>query len=80
MNKTSKEKVLKAIAKALKLKKPIKEDDSVGTLQEWDSFGHLVVLTALDREFKGRIADIRDMAGADSVKKILAILEREKLI
>ncbi len=80
MKETKKAKALKVVKEALKLKRDIKETDSMHTIAEWDSLGHLVVLTALDKEFKGKIAEIKDIAAADSVKKILTILGREKII
>jgi len=80
MKESNKEKVIKAITKALKLKKQACETDSIKTIEEWDSLGHLVVLTALDKMFRNRVAGIKDMAGASSIKQILKILEREKLI
>lgn len=80
MGKNGKEKVLQIITEAFGLKEQISEDDSMETIEEWDSLGHLTMLTALDKEFQGRLAEIRDLASANSVKKIVDILEREKLI
>ena len=80
MKKNDEKKVLDAITKALKLKKPVDENDSVKTIGEWDSLSHLVILTVIDKMFAGKAADIPDLANADSIKKILKILKREKLI
>ncbi len=80
MKKNDEGKVLNVITKALKLKKKVNENDSVQTLGEWDSLSHLVILTAIDKMFGGKAANIQDLANADSIKKILKILKREKLI
>jgi len=55
-------------------------DSSTDNLEEWDSLGHLSILVALDREFEGNLAGISDMATADSVKKIILILENNNFI
>jgi acyl carrier protein len=80
MNESGTERVLRIITKSLGLKEQINEGETVETVQEWDSLGHLTMLTALDKEFKGRLVGVQDLASAGSVKKILDILEREKLI
>jgi len=80
MSENNKEKVLRVITEAFERKKQITEDDDVNSVEEWDSLGHLGMLTAIDRTFEGKAADIQDLAGATSIKKILEILEREKLI
>jgi acyl carrier protein len=53
---------------------------SMENIEQWDSLGHLSILSALDREFDGKIAAISNIAQADSVKKILDILSENKLI
>lgn len=80
MGEDKKIKIFRIIAKALGIKRPLKDSDSMLTVGEWDSLGQLTILAALDKEFGGRIADIDDMSGATSAKKILQILKREKLI
>jgi acyl carrier protein len=51
-----------------------------GDLQTWDSLGHLGILAALDKKFDGRVADIDELAAADSVQTILSILKEKSLI
>lgn len=80
MAEDKKTKVLKVVAKALGVKKPLKDNDSMLTVGEWDSLGQLEILTALDKEFKGKVANIDEMSSATSVKKILQLLKRGKLI
>ncbi|HLB43598.1 MAG TPA: acyl carrier protein [Gammaproteobacteria bacterium] len=77
----SEKEVLEVIQKALGLDaKLITIESSVGNINEWDSLGHLGILTALDEVFGGKVANIKDMAKADSVRKILRILKNNSLI
>lgn len=80
MKEKDKEKILKVITNALGLKERIKEDDTMDTVQEWDSLGHITVLTALDKEFEGRLADVQGLAGVSSVRGIFTLLEKEGII
>jgi acyl carrier protein len=49
-------------------------------LESWDSIGHLAILVALDHAFGGKIADISDLAAANSVAKIVDLLEANGLL
>lgn len=55
------------------------ESSSINT-ESWDSLGQLSILVALDKIFNGRIAEIEEMADADSSSKIIGILRRHALI
>ncbi|MFH1386136.1 MAG: hypothetical protein ABIH50_00505 [bacterium] len=80
VNKTESE-VLAAMEKALSLKgKKLTLDSMVGGLEEWDSLGHLAILSSLDELFDGKIAAIKEMATANSVKGIMHILKDNSLI
>ena len=73
--------VVEVIHNALNLKdKTLTLESRMNAVEEWDSLGHLGILSALDKFFDGRIAAIKEMAGADSVKKILGILKDNSLI
>lgn len=75
------EKVLKAIQVALDTPGgSISLESSSENTEEWDSLGHLSVLQELDKLFEGKIAGIEEMASADSVAKILALLQNHSLI
>ncbi len=74
-----KEDIINIIKDALKVDK-ITIESSVDNLDEWDSLGHLSILVALDKEFDGRLASISDLATADSVEKIISILENKNFI
>lgn len=52
----------------------VKGEDSAKTIPEWDSLGHLKVLTQLDVAFDGKLAEIDALAVANSVKEIKEIL------
>ena len=49
-------------------------------IEEWDSFGHLNILVALDKKFDGKIASIDEMSSAITVKDIIKLLTLNKLI
>ena len=46
--------LLKTVQQALELKKEVGLNDSVDTLKEWDSVGHLAILVALDKKLGGK--------------------------
>jgi acyl carrier protein len=76
----NKEKVFNLIKKSLKTKSKISINSSSKNIEEWDSLGFLSILTALDKETKGRTSKIKSLADADSVLKILDILKKEKIL
>jgi len=81
MPKANEKQVLEIIQRALILEdKKVSLDTSVEDLEEWDSVGHLSILSNMDKFFDGKIAPIREMATADSVRKILKILKENSLI
>ncbi len=55
----------------------ITEEDGAETIAEWDSLGHLKVLTELDSAYDGRLAEIDALADAKSIREVKSIL-REK--
>lgn len=78
----SEQKVLEIMRHALNLKddQRLTLESRMNAVEEWDSLGHLGILSGLDKFFDGQIAAIKEMAAADSVKKILAILKNNSLI
>jgi len=81
MNEANEQEVLDVIGKALNLEdNSVSLDSSIDDFEEWDSLGHLGILSALDKFFNGKIASIKEMAGADSVSKILQSLKEHSLI
>ena len=55
------------------------EDASMETVPEWDSFGHLNVLMALDKATQGKAKGIPGLAKATSVGKISSLLKENGL-
>ena len=49
-------------------------------IEKWDSLGHLNILVALDSQCNGKVAGISAMATADSIQKIIEILENNSLL
>ena len=73
--------VFSSIEKTLRLKKgTINLNSNMSDIDNWDSFAHLEILITLDKIFKGKVADIKEMASATSIKKILQLLSKNKLI
>lgn len=58
----------------------VDENSSSETISEWDSLGHLSILTALDGATNGAVSDLTDLAKAYSVKAILALLDSKSLL
>ena len=81
MSEITQSEVIAAIEKALELSPgSLGEDARAGEIDAWDSLGQLSILAALDSLFDGKIADIREMAEADSLSKILSILKQHSLL
>jgi len=76
-----KNKFLKLISEALKVpKKKITLSLKVGDIEEWDSLGHLEILTKIDKETKGKAGKIKNLSSSQSLKEIFEILKKNKLI
>jgi len=72
--------LIQLIKKSLKTKQKIDINSKSNNIEEWDSIGHLILLYNLDKKLKGATSNIADIATADSVKKIINILKKNKLI
>jgi acyl carrier protein len=55
-------------------------NSSMDTIDEWDSLGHLSILSAIDEKLDGKASDISDLASATSVEKIITILKKNSLM
>lgn len=67
--------VLEAIATGLDLgPDEVTLESSSETIEDWDSLGHLTVLSALDEASGGRTADLIDLTQVASVEEVLQIL------
>jgi len=73
--------IFNVIAEALGRKAgSVSIDDSIETIQEWDSLGFLSILGALEKTFGNKVAAIDDLAIVRSVKEIVDIFKREHII
>ncbi len=77
----SKKDIFRIIAKSLKTSQnQINEKTSSKNQEDWDSLSQLNILIALDKELSGKARNIKELSDADSVKKIIQILNKKKLI
>lgn len=73
--------VIVVIENALEIKNgKLDENSRAEDVDQWDSLGHLSILIALDKIFDGKIANITDMATANSLPKIFNILKQNSLL
>ena len=68
------------IKKCLKTKVNIDMKSSSRNIEEWDSLGQLSILTTLDKRFKNKASKLTKLATAETVKDIVSILKKAKLI
>lgn len=81
MSNISQSDVLARIEQALEMEQGfLTENMHAEEIESWDSLGQLNILVALDKLFDGKVANITDMAGADSMPKILNILKQHALM
>ena len=81
MEKISESDVIAAIEKALKLKpNSLPADASATDIETWDSLGQLNILVSLDTLFDGKVANIQEMAEANTLPKILSLLKKHTLL
>jgi hypothetical protein len=77
----TKDEVILTIENALEMEKgSLNLDTAMGSIEQWDSLGHLSILSSLDVLFDGLIAPISNISQAKSVDEILSILAENKLI
>ena len=77
----SEKNVINCIAKSLKISsKKLTINSSDKDFEEWDSLGHLNIMLNLDKLFKGKVLKLKNIPESYSVKKIILILKKNKLI
>ena len=77
----TKKQVISCISKALEVPASKIKDNSIDEdFEKWDSLGHLEILLSLDKILKGKAIEIEDLSQAYSVKKILNVLKKNKLL
>lgn len=72
--------LIQLIKKSLKTKQKIDLNSNSNNVEEWDSVGQLILLSNLDKKLKGATSNISQIATANSVKKIINILKKNKLV
>ena len=81
MTKKNEQDVLNTIEVALEISSgSVALDTIADNVEGWDSIGHLSILMALDKLFEGKVANINEIAEANSVPKILEALRKHSLI
>ena len=81
MPKISAANVIASIEQALNIGAGSVQDlTSADQIDAWDSLGHLSILVTLDKLFDGQLTRIGEMADANSVPKIISVLENHALL
>ena len=74
-------KIIGVVESALALGKgTIDINSSSDNIEKWDSLGQLSILSTMDELFNGKIANIPDIASANSVKLIVSLLKENNLL
>jgi len=75
------EDVIRVIQETLELSDGVISIESVADeIPEWDSLGHLAILSNLDKHFEGQVASIQELASVDNIKDLIKILHDNSLI
>tara|TARA_B100001059_G_C17395512_1_gene361165 strand:+ start:200 stop:436 length:237 start_codon:yes stop_codon:yes gene_type:complete len=72
--------LFKLIKTCLKTSKKIDLKSASRNIEEWDSLGQLSILTTLDKRFKNKATKLTKLATAETVKDIVSILKKAKLV
>ncbi len=73
-------KIIKIVSKSTKVKiKDILLSSKMGDFEDWDSLGHLKILSEIDKVTKGKASRISNLAEQNSVGNIHKILKKNKL-
>ncbi|MDA9243121.1 hypothetical protein N9P26_03540 [Amylibacter sp.] len=76
----TKDEICLLIKVALDADNEIDINASADNIPEWDSLGHLSILTALDQAVDGRASSLSELSDATSVTEIINILESHEII
>lgn len=77
----TKKDLFKVIAKSLDIsEKKINEKTNSNNIDNWDSMSHLTLLISLNKALSGKAQKIQELSEAYSVKKIVQILIKKKLL
>tara|TARA_B110000503_G_C7052773_1_gene373070 strand:+ start:675 stop:923 length:249 start_codon:yes stop_codon:yes gene_type:complete len=78
--KITKDDLISMIANALDADDVITLDSSMDNIPEWDSLGHLSILTSLDEATEGKASSLSELGDSTSVNAIISVLGNENLI
>ena len=65
---------------ALETERTIDMESSEENTPEWDSLGHLSILSSLDERTSGATSDLDNISEADSIEKLVDILSSNSLL
>ena len=72
--------IMKIVAKSVNVKlKSISSNSKIGDFEDWDSLGHLKILSEIDKYTKGKASRISNLAQQESISGIHKILKKNKL-
>ena len=75
-----KNKIIKIVAKSINVKeKNISLNSKIGDFEDWDSLGHLKILSEIDKISKGKASLISNLTQQNSVSNIYKVLKKNKL-
>ena len=81
MLENTEEDVIRVIQETLELSDGVISIESVADeIPDWDSLGHLAILSNLDKHFEGKVASIQELATVDNIKDLLQLLKDNSLI
>lgn len=78
--KITKATLITLITDALDAEDPITDESTMDSVPEWDSLGHLSILTSLDQALDGKASAISELGESSSVDMIFNILKNENLV
>jgi acyl carrier protein len=78
--KITKDELVSIITNALDTDDVITLDTTMDDIPEWDSLGHLSILTSLDEATDGKASSLSELGDSYSVNEIISILKKENLI
>jgi len=55
-------------------------NDTMDTIEKWDSIGFLSILSALEQRFGNKVASIDSLASVKSVREIIDVLKERSVI
>ena len=76
----SKLELYELVTVAIAPERPIDDESCGDNTPEWDSLGQLSILSSLDDKTSGATSNFDDIAEADSIKKLVDVLNSNNLL